>query len=45
MPEIRAGLSDELHSLLKQEAARKRSTLKALIVEILEAHVEKSKKE
>jgi len=38
MPEIRAGLSTELHRKLKAEAARKGIHLKDLIAEILEKH-------
>ena len=39
MTEIRAELPDDIHSLLKQEAARKRVPLKALVAQILKEHV------
>jgi hypothetical protein len=39
MPEIRASITVEVHRKLKEEAARNGQHLKALVSEILVAHV------
>ncbi len=39
MPEIRASITVEVHRKLKEEAARNGKHLKALISEILVAHI------
>jgi hypothetical protein len=39
MPEIRASITVEIHRKLKEEAARNGKHLKALISEILVAHI------
>ena len=41
MPEIRTNLLEQIHRLLKEEAARKGLHLKELIANILREHVEK----
>ena len=43
MPEVRTTLSDQLHRLLKEEAARKGLHLKQLIATILKEHIEREK--
>lgn len=40
MPEIRASITVEIHRKLKEEAARNGKHLKALISEILVAHIQ-----
>ena len=39
MPEIRASVAVDVHRKLKEEAARSGKHLKALVSEILEAHI------
>jgi hypothetical protein len=40
MPEIRASITVEIHRKLKEEAARSGKHLKALVSEILVAHIQ-----
>jgi hypothetical protein len=40
MPEIRASITVEVHRKLKEEAARSGKPLKALVSEILVAHIQ-----
>jgi len=40
MPEIRASITVEVHRKLKEEAARSGKHLKALVSEILVAHIQ-----
>ncbi len=45
MREVRTSLPDDLHRLLKEEAARKGLHLKDLVATILKEHVDKEREE